>query len=93
MDAWIYRLKAAYDAGYYKTEPAEAEQVRFPWQNRTCRDCPFWTNSICQLQEGYRSPTGHTCMFFDPWNRAEARAIIHERQQHNRCQKRGRPRA
>jgi len=33
-DDWIKRLKAAYDAGYYKTEASEGKQVRFPWQTR-----------------------------------------------------------
>jgi hypothetical protein len=31
-DEWIKRLKAAYDAGYYKTEACEEQQVSFPWQ-------------------------------------------------------------
>lgn len=44
IDAWVYCLKKAYDAGYYRTEPAVDEQTPFPWQNKFCRDCPFWSD-------------------------------------------------
>lgn len=80
MDAWVHRVKAAYDAGYYQTESAEHAQTRFPWQNVTCRDCPFWTNSICQVHMEYRAPTAHTCTYYDPWNREAARTIMQQRQ-------------
>lgn len=80
MEQWLIRLKAGYDAGYYRTEAAEGEQVQFPWQNRTCRDCPFWLNSVCQVHQEYRSPTTHTCCYFDPWNRGAAQGIIQQRQ-------------
>ena len=49
MDTWVYRLKDAYDAGYYKTEPAVEAQTPFPWQNKTCKDCPFWANGVCHV--------------------------------------------
>lgn len=39
MDAWVYRLKAAYEAGYYQTEPAVRDQSPFPWHNKTCARC------------------------------------------------------
>jgi hypothetical protein len=81
MDAWIGRLKAGYDAGYYKTEAAEGQQTPFPWQNKTCKDCPFWVNSVCQVLAEYRSPEAHTCIYFDPWNRETARNMIREHQE------------
>jgi hypothetical protein len=81
MDAWILRLKEAYDAGYYQTEPAEHAQTPFPWQGKTCKDCPFWTNSICQVFAEYRSAAAHTCVYFDPWNRKTAQSAIRERQE------------
>jgi hypothetical protein len=82
MDAWIYRLKAAYDAGYYRTEPAEGAQTLFPWQNKTCKDCPFWGNGICRVFEEYRGPQAHTCTYFDEPNREHARAILQKRELH-----------
>lgn len=80
MDAWAYRLRDAYDAGYYKTEPAEGQQISFPWQNKTCRDCPFWANSICQVHAEYRSSTAHTCGYFDRCNRGDAQNMMQDRQ-------------
>jgi hypothetical protein len=80
MDTWVVNLKKAYEAGYYRTEPGEGEQTTFPWQNKTCKNCPFWSNSICQVFAEYRSSTSHTCSYFDPWNRAAAQNIIQERQ-------------
>jgi hypothetical protein len=80
-DDWLIRLKCAYDVGYYKTEAAEGMQTTFPWQNKTCQDCPFWSNSICQVNEEYRSAAAHTCLYFDPWNRQKAKSVIQERQQ------------
>jgi hypothetical protein len=65
-------LKTAYESGYYRTEVAAAQQTPFPWQNKACKDCPFWANSICQVYAEYRSSTSHTCHHFDPWNRATA---------------------
>jgi hypothetical protein len=81
VDAWIDRLKAAYDAGYYRTEAARGEQTPFPWQNKSCKDCPFWANSICQVFSEYRSAMAHTCVYFDPWNRETAQHMIQERQE------------
>ncbi len=80
MDAWIIRLKAAVDSGYYRAEEAREEQVSFPWQNKTCRDCPFWANSICQVFADYRGSMTHTCGYFDPWNHAAAERRIQTRQ-------------
>ena len=54
FEAWMARLKAAYDAGYYRTEAAEGEQTRFPWQDRTCGDCPFWSRNTCLVREARR---------------------------------------
>ncbi|MBV9279007.1 MAG: hypothetical protein JOZ41_02905 [Chloroflexi bacterium] len=80
MDAWIHRLKDAYTAGYYQTEPAQDEQTPFPWRNKTCKDCPFWSSHVCQVLAEYRAPTAHTCSYFDPWNREAAQAMMRERQ-------------
>ena len=80
MEAWMLKLKAAYDAGYYRTEVAASGQSAFPWQNKTCKDCPFWSNSICQVFAEYRSSTAHTCSYFDPPHRDSAQSIIRERQ-------------
>ncbi len=79
-EPWVDRLKAAYEAGYYKTEPDAASQSGFPWQNKSCKDCPFWSNSICQVFAEYRGSTAHTCSYFDPGNRDSAQNIIQERQ-------------
>jgi hypothetical protein len=80
MESWIKRLKTAYQAGYYQTEAAEGSQITFPWQNKTCKDCPFWSNSICQVFAEYRGPRTHTCAYFDPWHRDAAGRVIRERQ-------------
>src|SRR5436190_16849170 len=72
MEAWVRKLKTAYEAGYYKTEQDEGMQMSFPWQGKTCKDCPFWSNSICQVFAEYRSSSTHTCPYFDPWNRSTA---------------------
>ena len=80
MDTWVYRLKQGYDVGYYKTEAAEGAQTGFPWQNKVCKDCPFWTNGICRVFAEYRNSTTHTCSYFDPWNHAAADDILQQRQ-------------
>lgn len=41
-DAWIVRLKAAYDAGYYKTEAAVDEQIPLPWSTQRSKPCRSW---------------------------------------------------
>jgi hypothetical protein len=81
MDDWIKRLKAGYDAGYYRTEPALGAQSGFPWQNKRCGDCPFWSNGVCQVFEEYRSAAAHTCIYFDPWNGEIAQLMIEEREE------------
>lgn len=73
LDERLLRLKAAVEAGYYRTEPAVGEQTAFPWQNRVCRDCPHWVADYCVLHAEYRSPTSLTCRADDVWR--EARAI------------------
>ena len=75
-EAWMLRLKAAYDAGYYRTEAAEEEQTRFPWQNRTCGDCPFWARDTCLVRETRRGAGDATCRYFDPCNYPEAASIV-----------------
>jgi hypothetical protein len=80
MDAWVYRLKRAYDAGYYKTESAPGDQSSFPWQNKSCKDCPFWTNGVCRVFVEHRGSGAHTCIYFDLPNREEAQDMIRARQ-------------
>jgi hypothetical protein len=77
---WIHRLKRAYESGYYKTEAAVGDQTAFPWQNKTCKNCPFWANSICGVQAEYRAANAHTCIYFNESNREAAQDIIRERQ-------------
>lgn len=79
VEEWVLRLKAGFDAGYYRTEAVPALQEPFPWQNKTCKDCPFWSNSICQVYAEYRSSTAHTCSYFDEPNWPAARNVIQER--------------
>jgi hypothetical protein len=75
-NAWLLRLKTAYDAGYYRTEAAVGSQVAFPWQNKACADCPFWVRGTCAVHLEYRSGTAHTCIYFDQANRDAGRAVI-----------------
>jgi len=77
---WLVRLKEAYDAGYYKTETDLTRQEHFPWQNKTCRHCPFWANSICRVHAEYRAATSYTCAYFDDSNHEAALDVIRERQ-------------
>lgn len=81
---WLIRLKTAYDAGYYKTEPALGEQLHFPWQNKRCKDCPFWLNNVCRVDAVQRSGDAHTCLYFDPENQDDAKRIIADRMQQAR---------
>ena len=76
LEPWMQRLKAAYEAGYYRTEAAEGQQTRFPWQDRTCADCPFWQRDVCLVRGTRRGARDATCRYFDPWNRPEAESII-----------------
>jgi len=79
-EEWLLRLKAACDSGYYRTESSVGLQSPFPWQNKTCRDCPFWSNSICRVHAEYRTAASHTCIYFDQCNHDVAEDIIRERQ-------------
>ena len=76
---WVIRLKAGFEAGYYRTEAAVEAQMAFPWQNKRCRDCPFWLNNVCRVDAAPRSPDAHTCLYFDAENHASARRIIDQR--------------
>lgn len=73
VDASLLRLKAAVEAGYYRTEAAVGEQITFPWQNRICRDCPYWRADYCTVHADFRSSTSPTCREDDIWR--EARAV------------------
>jgi hypothetical protein len=75
----MIKLKAAYDAGYYQTEADVGAQTSFPWQGRTCADCPFWLNGVCRVYAVARDGKADTCPYFDPANHAEANHIITER--------------
>lgn len=76
VEPWMLLLKAAFEAGYYRTEAAEGEQTRFPWQDHTCGDCPFWSRNVCLVREARRGARDATCRYFDAWNHAEAESII-----------------
>ena len=78
-EIWLVRLKAAYEAGYYRTETAEDAQTPIPWRQHTCGDCPFWMHDICLVHETPRPANAHTCRFFDRAHRDEARAAIRRR--------------
>jgi hypothetical protein len=81
-DEWMHRLKQAYDAGYYKTEAAPDAQSAFPWQNKWCKDCPFWQASVCHVFGEYRRGLSHTCAYFDAPNHESAQQAITERRRH-----------
>lgn len=80
-ESWMLKLKAAHEAGYYRTEVAEGRQSAFPWQNKTCRDCPFWLNGVCRLEAAQRDGSAHTCSYFDEPHRVAAERIIENRLQ------------
>ncbi|MGH2441723.1 MAG: hypothetical protein ACRDFX_00985 [Chloroflexota bacterium] len=79
MDEWIIKLRSAVEAGYYRTEVAAGEQTRFPWQGKTCGDCPFWHQRVCAIYETDRSPESHTCAYFDDANRAAGTDLLARR--------------
>ena len=76
VEPWVKRLKQAVDAGYYRTEVATEEQTPFPWQDRTCGDCPFFQNNLCQVRGARRGAYDATCKYFDAWHWPEAESII-----------------
>jgi hypothetical protein len=78
-DNWMTELKRAVEAGYYRTEAALGEQTQFPWQGKTCRDCPFWRENICVVHVESRSGSAHTCIYFDAPNRTAAVAFMKSR--------------
>lgn len=78
-ESWMLRLQLAVEAGYYRTESAEGEQTPFPWQNKTCGDCPFWLNGVCRVQAVQRDAGMHTCSYFDSWNHHAAQRLIENR--------------
>jgi hypothetical protein len=78
-DEWLQRLKAAYDAGYYRTEVDAEGQIGFPWQDKSCKDCPFWLNGVCRVNAVQRPPDADTCSYFDPVNHHAAEHIIEQR--------------
>jgi|SRR5947209_100380 len=78
-ETWMVDLKRAVQAGYYRTEVARGGQTRFPWQDKTCRDCPFWRESICRVHAESRSGSAHTCVYFDAPNHGAAAGLMESR--------------
>lgn len=78
-EEWVQRLKSGYDAGYYRTETDEGSQSSFPWQDKTCGDCPFWLNGVCRVQAVVRPAEADTCQYFDPHNHRAGQGIINNR--------------
>jgi hypothetical protein len=79
FEAWMLDLKRAVEAGYYRTEPSVGQQTKFPWQGKTCRNCPFWRESVCRVHAENRSGSAHTCMYFDTPNRTAALELMRSR--------------
>ena len=75
-EAWLLRLRSAHEGGFYRTEAAVGEQVSFPWQGKSCKDCPFWTNDVCRVFAERRSAMAHTCCYFDEANRSGALELL-----------------
>jgi hypothetical protein len=73
-EPWMEALRRAVEAGHYRTESATGAQEPFPWQGKHCDDCPFWHRGVCLVHGEYRRAKAHTCVYFDPCNRAEAEA-------------------
>lgn len=79
-EPWLVRLKQLVEAGRYRTEEAEAEQEPFPWQGKSCGDCPFWLDSDwCDVYAMDRPAREHTCGYFDDERRRFARRILDQR--------------
>jgi hypothetical protein len=78
-EVWLQGLKAAYEAGYYKTESAVGEQTPFPWQGKRCQDCPFWAHNTCRVFGERRSGLAHTCRQFDEAYATAERSVIDAR--------------
>jgi hypothetical protein len=77
---WLAELKAAYEAGYYQTEAAVEQQSSFPWQNKLCRDCPFWMEGDwCQVHLAHCSPDEPPCAYFHPPDHSMASCVIEDR--------------
>jgi hypothetical protein len=76
-EPWVLKLRAAYEAGYYKTEAAPDEQTGFPWQNEACQDCTVWCSNRCRVYSDYRRATADACTCFDPGNHSEAQPMLH----------------
>lgn len=80
QDQWLLRLKSAVDSGYYRTEERRDDQIHFPWQNKTCKDRPYWSGGICRVFAEYRAASAHTCAYFGGCDREAAAYVIRERQ-------------
>jgi hypothetical protein len=80
-DEWLRKLKAAFDAGYYRTEADEGGQESFPWEGRVCQDCPFSMGDVCQVSLERCEPHGVPCAFSDPEGQAMGKALIEDRLQ------------
>jgi hypothetical protein len=78
-ERWLDRLQAACEAGLYRTESEPEQQMRFPWQDKHCRECPFWMNDVCQVDLRACTAEDPPCAFYDPPNFVLGRAAIEER--------------
>jgi hypothetical protein len=78
-ETWMVGLKQAFEAGYYRTESATGSQTRFPWQGKSCRDCPFWQQGVCRVHAEQRSGSAHTCIYFDAPNHTAACELMESR--------------
>lgn len=79
IEPWMLRLKAACEAGYYRTEADVDRQEHFPWQNKHCGDCPFWSNEVCRVYAERRAAVAPTCATFDRATDMPARQDLDER--------------
>jgi hypothetical protein len=61
QEAWLLHLKAACEAGYYKTE---GQETIFRRWDKVCTDCSFWLDDFCLLRSCQRLPVADTCTFF-----------------------------
>jgi hypothetical protein len=61
---WLLHLKAACDAGYYKTEADTDSQIGLARQDKTCQDCFFWAADFCRFSSLPRRSSADTCLYF-----------------------------
>ncbi|HLJ68276.1 MAG TPA: hypothetical protein VKX16_13035 [Chloroflexota bacterium] len=63
-EPWLLGLKAAYDAGYYRSDvDPQAEKVA-PWRLTVCQKCAFWHTGFCCIHLEIRRPGANACSLF-----------------------------